>query len=101
AGGLQMNDSSLGTGASVFDILVQNGNLTSVAGGGADVRADFVRVETTGTGTIGTSAAAPLEINANTRFDATTASQNLWVVDTVNGFPIGLVDVGTADANLR
>jgi fibronectin type 3 domain-containing protein len=99
AGGLQVTDSSLGGGGSVFDILVLNGNLTSVVGGPGDVRADFVVVEVTGAAsTIG--AASPLEINANNRFDATSAGGNIRVRDVASGFPVGTVNANGGDVFL-
>jgi VCBS repeat-containing protein len=110
AGGLQMNNSSLGaTGTTVFDILVLNGSLTSVPGGPGDIRAVQVIVAVTGANsTIGESAAAPLEINATTlvstaKFDATTAgtaNSHIWVTDVADNFPIGTVNAGLGDVFL-
>ena len=110
AGGLQMTNSSLGaTGVTVFDLLVQNGNLTGVNDGVGDLRAIQVIVAVSGaTSTIGGSAAAPLEINAATlnpaaRFDATTAgaaTSHVWVTDVADNFPIGTINAGLADVFL-
>ena len=110
AGGLQMNDSSLGaTGTTVFDLSVLNGSLTSVAGGNADVRAIQVILAVTGaTSTIGTSAAAPLEINAATlaataKLDVTTpglAANSVFISDTADNLPIGTISAGVGDVFL-
>ncbi|WP_254509681.1 PA14 domain-containing protein [Anatilimnocola floriformis] len=110
AGGLQMNDSSMGaTGTTVFDLRVLNGSLTSVAGGNADVRAIQVILEVTGaTSTIGTSEALPLEINAATL--AATAILNVltpgavtnpvYIRDVSDDLPIGTISAGLADVFL-
>jgi len=101
AGGLQMNDSSMGAGGSVFDLLVQNGSLTSVVGGNGDVRADNVIVAVTGAGsTLGVSTAAPLEIQANTSAAAATAGGNIFLRDTMTDFPLGLINAGTGTVDL-
>lgn len=102
AGGLQVTDSSVGgIPGATFDLLVQNGNLTSVVDGTRDIAGDLVVVEVIGAAsTIGVSAANPLEVNALTRFDAKTAGGNLFAKDTSGDFPIGLVDVGAGTADL-
>ncbi|MFO0880917.1 MAG: hypothetical protein U0840_26630 [Gemmataceae bacterium] len=103
AGGLQVNNASVGgVAGATFNLLVENGNLTSVFDGTRDVGGDIVIVEVTGgASTIGTSAVSSLEVNALTRFDGKTAGGNLWARDTDLVFPIGLVDVGAGAADLR
>ncbi len=111
AGGLAVNNSSLAaTGVTVFDLLVQNGSLTSAAVDGVgDLRAIVVIVAVTGAGsTIGASAAAPLEINAatlapNARLDATTAggaNDHIFVRDVADDFAVGNVNAGLGDVVL-
>ena len=100
-GGLQVTDSSTGGGgSSVFDLLVENGNLIGVPGGPGDVRADIVIVEVTGSGQIGAASNTALEINANTRFDATSAGGNIYARDVTADLPVGLVDAGTGHVEL-
>jgi autotransporter-associated beta strand protein len=103
AGGLQLNDSSLSSSGSstTFDLLVTNGSLTSVVGGNRDIGADILVLQVTGAAsTIGVSAAARLETNSLTRIDATTAGGSIFLVDTDNGMPVGLINAGAGDVDL-
>src|SRR5262249_39480021 len=102
AGSLVMDNSSMGPGGRrLLSILVQNGNLTSVVDGTGDVRADNVVVAVTGAGsTIGTSVAAPLEINANTLLTATSAGGNIFIKDVVGDLPLGLINAGAGNVDL-
>jgi VCBS repeat-containing protein len=109
AGGLQMHDSSLAAnGLTVFDLLVQNGSLTSVVGGAGDVRAIQVILAVTGaSSTIGTSG-APLEINSafgftNARLNATTpggVNNHIHIADVTDSLPVGTLNAGLADVFL-
>ena len=88
AGGLQMNNSTVANLASTFDILVQNGNLTSFNDSTRDVGNVNVILEVTGvTSTIGNDAANSLEINATASFTATSAGGNIFVEDGDIEFP--------------
>ncbi len=101
AGGLVMSDSGLGA-SSTFDLLVENGNLTSVAGAPADVRADNLVLTVTGaTSTIGTATATPLEIDAAVTTTATTAGGNIYLKDTTGDFPLGLINAGSGTVDLN
>jgi hypothetical protein len=105
AGGLATNNSTTGGGAGVdvFDLLVLNGSLTSQSiDGTGDVRADQVIVRVTGPGSsIGTSQAAPLEINANIDVVATTDGGNIFLRDISADFPLALIDAGTGVVDLH
>ncbi|MCO6454551.1 MAG: autotransporter-associated beta strand repeat-containing protein [Pirellulaceae bacterium] len=102
AGGLQMHDSSVGgqIGAT-FDLLVLNGNLTSVVGGPRDIGGDIIELQVTGVGTIGTSTAAALEINALSSTTATTAGGSIWMRDTITDFPVALINANGGNVDLR
>jgi hypothetical protein len=105
AGGLATNNSTTGgdPGVNVFDLLVLNGGLTSQSiDGTGDVRADQVIVRVTGLGnSIGTSQAAPLEINANIDVVAATDGGNIFLRDISADFPLGLIDAGTGIVDLH
>jgi len=91
-----VTNSSLGT-SSTFDLLVQNGNLTSVVDGTGDLRADNVTVAVTGSSsTIGTGTANPLEIDASVLTTATSAGGNIFLKDVGGDFPLGLLTPGAA-----
>ena len=101
AGGLQMNNSTVGNNAATFNILVQNGNLTSVNDNTRDVGATNVILEVTGAGTIGNDAVNSLEINATTTFTATSAGGNIFVEDRDADFPVALVNANGGNVDLR
>ena len=112
AGGVTMNDSSIGAGSgATYDLLVQGGSLLSSTSPAdtRDIGATVIVLEVTGAGsTIGT-AATPLEINSPTgvvgaRVDAKTAGgagDHLFLRDMSDNFPVGSIDVGAATVTLR
>ncbi|WP_390881431.1 Calx-beta domain-containing protein [Thalassoroseus pseudoceratinae] len=99
AGGLQVVDSSAG-GTGVFDLRVVDGDLTGVTGGPGDVRGNVVIVEVTGAGQIGTNSSNALEINALTRFDATSAGGDIYARDINTDLPVGVVNAGAGHVEL-
>ena len=102
AGGLQVNDSTTGGGgASVFDLLVHNGNLTG--GGTAMATCGPTSSSSKSPARAARSAPvprAPLEINANNSATATSAGGNIFLRDTQTAFPLGLINAGGGNVDL-
>jgi hypothetical protein len=93
-------------GAGNVDLEVLNGSLTSQAvNGAADIVGATIDLVVTGAGSdIGTSAAAPLEINATTVLNATTdgaAGDDIFIRDTTGGLAVGLVTAGAGNVDLE
>jgi hypothetical protein len=101
-----MNNASVGNNApATFDILVENGNLTSLVDANRDVGGVNVILAVTGAGsTIGLSVASPLAVNATGSLSATTngaAGDNIFLLDTDGGVPVGLINAGAGNVDLR
>lgn len=109
AGGLTMHDSSIGANDNtVFDLLVLNGNLlTSGAtpSGTRDLGATEIRLKVTGaTSTIGTPGTlfkvnAPIS-NVNSVVFAESDGGGIYIRDTADNFPVGVVNAGAGNVSL-
>ncbi|PYS85384.1 MAG: hypothetical protein DMF67_01605 [Acidobacteria bacterium] len=73
-------------------------NGPGAADGNADLVASTISLNTTG-GTIGTSAAVPLEVDAST-LNANSSGGNIFITDTSGGVAIGQVNAGAGNVNL-
>ncbi|MFO0928817.1 MAG: right-handed parallel beta-helix repeat-containing protein [Gemmataceae bacterium] len=100
AGGLQVNDSSVGA-SNTIDLIVTGGNLTSATSPAAtrDLGAGAIVLSVPG-GTIGTSTALPLEINAVNSLTASTGGGNAWISDLAGDLPVASVNVGAGNLTL-
>jgi hypothetical protein len=80
--------------------LTAGGTVTDTAVDGVpDVVGTAITVNVTG-GTIGTSAAAPLELDASTRLDASSGGGNIFITDTTGGVAVGQINAGTGNVVL-
>src|SRR5690606_15440769 len=89
ADGVRMHDSTVGP-ANTFDLLVIDGNLTSVVGGPRDIGAGTLVLEVQN-GTIGTGAASRLEISTIIALYANANGGNIFLRETDGDLPVALV----------
>ncbi len=105
AGGVVLLPSTVGSGGGTtrFELTALNGSITSaVVDGTREIGADHIVLAVTGAGTIGTSSGAPLEVNAvGGTVNATSAGGNIWLRDTADSFPVGVINAGTGNVELQ
>jgi hypothetical protein len=109
AGGVTMDLSSIGAnGGTIFDLQALNGSILSsppANSGTRDLGATQIVLAVTGVAsTIGTSS-IPLEINAPTGtagavVNAQTQGGGIYLRDTTDNFPVGLINAGTGEVRL-
>lgn len=83
---------SLTAGASV--------TATGADDGAADISAPTITLMAGGAGTIGSSAANRLELDATIELNAETAGGDIFITDTAGGVAVGLVTAGGGDVTL-
>ncbi|MGE0755391.1 MAG: beta strand repeat-containing protein, partial [Pirellulaceae bacterium] len=104
AGGISFNAAgALNVGAGTATLTATGGSITGIATGAAKIIAGTLNLTVTGAGNdIGTSAAAPLEINAVTLNASTAgaAGDDIFIDDMAGGLAAGLITAGAGNVDL-
>jgi len=104
-GAVTVQEGAVNAAAGASNVTVNaTGMLTGpmTGNGSADILGAIVNLITNGAGgAVGGSLLNPLEINATTRLDLTTASSNAFIDDIAGGVVIGTANTGTGDLYLK